>query len=119
MYVTRLTQPPPHFPGAAELRRPPATPRATPSTAAQSSAPSTTQGSTPNLITRYKLDERVQKEDAGMAPASSVSPPTPAVDWNAQAKDREAALNERKAQLILQARKRMVQRKASAESHAT
>lgn len=117
--MTRLTQPPPHFPGAAELRQPPATPRATPSTAAPSSAPSATQDSTPNLITRYKLDERVQKEDAGMAPANGASPPTPAVDWNAQAKEREAALNERKAQLILQARKRMVQRKASAESPAT
>lgn len=71
------------------------TPR-TPSTA--TSAPSTS--GTPDLIKRFHLDERVASADAVPNAAEPVK-----CQWEAQPQDREKALKERKAQMILQARK--------------
>ncbi|WFC97132.1 hypothetical protein MBRA1_003798 [Malassezia brasiliensis] len=108
-----LPMPPPHFPGVAEMQRaanaPPATamtPRA-PSTA--TSVPST--GATPDLIKRFHLDDRVASAEAAPDATEPVK-----CQWEAQPQDREKALQERKAQMILQARKRMQQRKTSQAS---
>jgi hypothetical protein len=59
--------------------------------------------SSPNLIERYHLEERLGHDT-----------PSLPVTWQADARDREASLKERKAQVILQARQRMLDRKKAA-----
>ncbi|KAI3614696.1 hypothetical protein CBS9595_003967 [Malassezia furfur] len=63
------------------------------------------------LPMRFHLDERVASADAVPNAAEPVK-----CQWEAQPQDREKALKERKAQMILQARKRMQQRKTSQAS---
>lgn len=60
----------------------------------------------PSLISRYHLEDRVNAHSSHEASPIRAS-------WSADAKDRAAGLQERKAQMILQARKRMAERKAS------
>lgn len=104
MVCGRLShKPPPHFPGVVEMQRaanaPPATTTTTPPRA-QSTASAASTGTTPDLIKRFHLDERVASADAAPSAAEPVK-----CQWEAQPQDREKALQERKAQMILQARK--------------
>lgn len=90
------TQPPDGFPGADEARRPapqePASPPSTESETPASAPPA-------NLITRYHLEERL----ADSNPQKDVSALPTA--WSDNANDRQKSLEERKAQMILQARR--------------
>ncbi|WFD24420.1 hypothetical protein MEQU1_003120 [Malassezia equina] len=96
-----LPPPPDGFPGADEAPRP---------APQESASPPSTESETPasappaNLITRYHLEERLadssSQKDASAMPTA----------WSDNANDRQKSLEERKAQMILQARRRMAQR---------
>lgn len=59
----------------------------------------------PDLIARFHLEQRVAKE----APAADVGAGGSST-WEASAEKREASLRERKAQMILEARRRMAEK---------
>ncbi|PKI83489.1 hypothetical protein MVES1_002797 [Malassezia vespertilionis] len=106
-----LPTPPPEF-----LATLPQAAHSTSSAETTESGKDTLSRPAPNLIARFQLDSRLNEDssmstalDKGKAPAHrSLSN-----EWSTSSKAREFALQERKAQLILQARQRMLQRKAS------
>lgn len=105
-----LPLPPPDFPGADEARQAVSEEyqrRQTPSTsaAATATAAKAASSSSSNLISRFHLESRLQEPHTtpkGKEPA--------AVAWSPNAQDRQQSLQERKAQMILQARKRLEER---------
>ncbi|KAI5885612.1 uncharacterized protein SCHCODRAFT_02643865 [Schizophyllum commune H4-8] len=60
-----------------------------------------------NLIARYHLEERL-KRDAASDPAPTTADPGGKAPWEESAEKREASLRERKAQMILAARQRLL-----------
>ena len=107
-----LPLPPPGFPGADVARQAvsedyqrhhtPSTPAA--ATASATRAASSTSS---NLISRFHLESRLHEPHTtpkGKEPA--------AVAWSPNAQDRQQSLQERKAQMILQARKRLEERRS-------
>ncbi|WFD20744.1 hypothetical protein MCAP1_002996 [Malassezia caprae] len=87
-----LPPPPDGFPGADEARQP-----ATVEPPQPPSEPATSAPPPPaNLITRYHLEERL---------ADAETPSTLSAAWSDNANDRQKSLEERKAQMILQARR--------------
>ncbi|SHO79330.1 Uncharacterized protein MSYG_3680 [Malassezia sympodialis ATCC 42132] len=90
-----LPPPPDGFPGADEAQRP----------AVEEPVQQSTETEPPtapaNLITRYRLEGRLADTDTSSAISTA---------WSDNANDRQKSLEERKAQMILQARRRMAQR---------
>ena len=78
-------------------------------TAPAASSTSSGVSSSPNLISRFHLEHRLQEDQnhtsKGKKPSQSM--------WSPSAKDRQESLQERKAQMILQARKRMEERQST------
>ena len=104
-----LPLPPADFPGAEEARQ--SANRTATASASSARASSTSSGvsSSPNLISRFHLEHRLQEDQnhtsKGKKPSQSM--------WSPSAKDRQESLQERKAQMILQARKRMEERQST------
>ena len=106
-----LPLPPPGFPGADEARQAVSEDyqrRQTPSTSAAATTSAEAASSTSsNLISRFHLESRLHEPHTtpkGKEPA--------AVAWSPNAQDRQQSLQERKAQMILQARKRLEERRS-------
>lgn len=106
-----LPLPPPGFPGADEARQAVSEDyhrRQMPSTSTTATATITGNASStsPNLISRFHLENRLH--DPHTSPKSKEPV---AVAWSPNAQDRQQSLLERKAQMILQARKRLEERR--------
>ena len=106
-----LPLPPPGFPGADEARQAVSEDyqrRQTPSTSAAATTSAEAASSTSsNLISRFHLESRLHEPHTtpkGKEPA--------AVAWSPNVQDRQQNLQERKAQMILQARKRLEERRS-------
>jgi len=106
-----LPLPPPGFPGADEARQAVSEDyqrRQTPSTSAAATTSAEAASSTSsNLISRFHLESRLHEPHTtpkGKEPA--------AVAWSPNVQDRQQSLQERKAQMILQARKRLEERRS-------
>ncbi|WFC97484.1 hypothetical protein MYAM1_000198 [Malassezia yamatoensis] len=96
-----LPTPPAQFAAGTETQQASQTQPPVPETSrAGSSTTGIAGSSTLDLIHRYRLSERLDKLEES---SSSSQPSRPC--WDSQPKDREAALRERKAQVVLQARK--------------
>ncbi|KAI5822350.1 calcium-dependent phosphotriesterase [Schizophyllum commune Tattone D] len=81
---------------------------AAPSTTNATAQSTTTARAAPkNLIARYNLEERLKK-DAASEPAPTTADPGGKAPWEESAEKREASLRERKAQMILAARQRLL-----------
>ncbi|KZT54254.1 hypothetical protein CALCODRAFT_18960 [Calocera cornea HHB12733] len=98
-----LPPPPPTF-----VRQPPGQPAAASPAARPASAPALVTKST-SLISRFHLESRIRDKTEGEA-----APINPKAAWEATAEQRQASLAERKAQMILAARKRLLEKQAKA-----
>ncbi|KZO90640.1 hypothetical protein CALVIDRAFT_389059 [Calocera viscosa TUFC12733] len=98
-----LPAPPPTY-----IRQPPATTVA-PSPAARPAAATSSAPKSASLISRFHLEGRIRDSAEGAnAQLSSKAP------WEATPEQRQASLSERKAQMILAARKRLLEKQAKA-----
>ena len=85
----------------ARFQPPPPPPSATPPTASGSSAAKApSKPAEPDLITRYKLQDRITTECAQQAEAK-------AKGWSSNRDERQAALQRRRDEMILAARRKM------------
>ncbi|KAF8528457.1 hypothetical protein BU17DRAFT_73498 [Hysterangium stoloniferum] len=94
------------FPTQAAAPGAPAVPSSARQAGAAAAATSTSGPPKANLIARFQLEERLR--DGAGAAASAVDPGGKA-SWEDTAERREASLRERKAQMVLAARKRLLE----------
>ncbi|KAN0082642.1 hypothetical protein V8E55_008437 [Tylopilus felleus] len=95
--------------GQANAPRRPATTRQN-TTPASASAASTTARSPPSLIERYRLTQKVSEQQPTAPDADTVADAGGKAKWEDTSDKREASLRERKAQMVLAARQRMLAR---------
>lgn len=103
--LANLTQAPPSF-------QPPVQ-ETIPTTSATSTVSSLLGGkkAEPDLITRYKLQDRIISSDKGKAPDTSGS--TSSTAWGATKDERQQALKKRRDEMILEARRKMLEKDVS------
>lgn len=104
-----LPLPPADFPGAEEARQSANTTATASASSARTSSTSSGVSSSPNLISRFHLEHRLQEDQNHTSKGKGSSQSM----WSPSAKDRQESLQERKAQMILQARKRMEERQST------
>ncbi|KAJ8119845.1 hypothetical protein ONZ43_g3292 [Nemania bipapillata] len=110
----RLLTPPPTF-------QPPPPPPSTTTASTPQAAKTPLRPAEPDLITRYKLQDKVNNGSSGSLATGSEQPATPGTKtkaWSSSREERQIALQRRRDEMILAARRKM-EAKIAAEKAAT